>query len=224
MFEHVADLRRRDAGERKWRQRIFQEELSVTSFVARLRRTATNLADEEELVGMEHVGRVAVEIAIENSSEFADANFVPRFFACFTSSGGAGSFADVRPTAGESPQAILKFANEEDPILPESRDANIDLGSGIAGLLSEEIENRSNIRNSSSRGGDLSGDFSDFAVALDVELVLAIGEAGLRNGLKTTRPGKPLRIGHGVILAQELATRSIGFSLCTLSSSQARTG
>jgi hypothetical protein len=203
MLEHVGDLRWSDARQGKRRETILSEELGVGGFVTILRRAATNFREEEKFVGMEDVGRMAVKVAVKDGSEFGDADFVAGFFASLACSSSAGSFADVSPTAGKCPEPVLKFANEQDAVIAKGGDANIDLGSGVTGLLREEVEDRGRAGDGGSGGGHLGSDVADFVVALNVELVLTIGETRLGDGLEAARPSEPLGSGHGVILAHK---------------------
>jgi hypothetical protein len=207
----VGDLRESDACQGEWGKSIFGEELGVGGFVTVPRRTVTNLGEEEEFVGMEDVGRMAVQVAVKDGGEFGDTHFVTGFFASFARRRVTGSFADVGPTAGEGPEAVLKFTNEENSALAEGGDSDIDFGSGVTGLLGEKVQDRSGAGEGSSGGTHLRGDFADFVVALNVELVLTIRETGLGDGLETARPSEPLRNGHGIILAQELTANSLQF-------------
>ena len=77
-------------------------------------------------------------------------------------------------------------------------------------MLREEILEESGSGKSGARGHHFSGNIADLVVAVNVELVLAIGEAGLRDSLESTRPGEPLRNGHMDILAAREATNKSG--------------
>lgn len=203
MLEHVRDLARGDAGEGKRRQVVFGEELGIGGFVAVLRGTAAEFAEEEKLVGMKGVRRMALKVAIENGGKFGDADFVTGFFAGFASGRDGGRLADVGPAAGKRPVAVLKFAHEEDAAIVERGDADVDFGGGVAGLLGEESLNE---RGGGKRGAGahhFGGDIADFAVAVNIEFILAVGETGLRDGLESARPGEPRRNRHGSIVAAE---------------------
>ena len=78
---------------------------------------------------------------------------------------------------------------------------DVDFRGGVARLPVEERGDRLNGWKRSARGHDLRGDRADLVIALDVKFILAIGEARLGDGLKTARPGEPLRIVHENILA-----------------------
>lgn len=180
---------------------LFREKLGAGGFWAVLRSAAMEFSEEEDFVGMEGVGRMALAVAIEKGNEFGEANFVAGFFADFASGGDGGRLANIGPAAGKSPAVVLEFANQEDAVVAKGSDANIDFGSGVAGLLGEEVLNGRDGRKCSAGGHHFGGDVADFVVALDVEFVVAIGEAGLRNGLESARPGEPGRNGHGSIVA-----------------------
>lgn len=201
VLEHVGDLARGDAGERERGEMVFGEELRAGSFVAVLGSAALEFGEEENFVGVEGVRGMALQVAVEKRGKFGDAHFVAGFFADFASGGDGGRLADVGPAAGEGPAAVLEFANKEDAVLVEGRDAHVDFGSGVAGLMGEEVADGSEVLEGSAGGHHFGGDGANFFVALDVELVFAIGETGLRNGLEASRPGKPGRNGHGDIVA-----------------------
>lgn len=134
MFEHVGDLGRSDADQGKRRELLFREELSVGSFVTVLGSATGEFGEEKEFVAMEDVRWLAVEVTIEDGGKLCDADFVSRFFASFAGGRDGRRLADVGPTAGESPAAVFEFADEEDLVVAKGGDANIDFGSGVAGL------------------------------------------------------------------------------------------
>jgi hypothetical protein len=117
---------------------------------------------------------MAVEVAVENSGEFGDADVVAGFFAGFSGSSGAGRLAHVGPATGKGPKAILELADQENSVVAEGGDADIDFRGGVAGLLREEIVDGGGTREFRARGSHLGGDVADFVVALDIEFVLAI--------------------------------------------------
>lgn len=139
MLEHMGDLAWSDAGEGKRGKLIFGEELGIGGFVAVLRRAAAEFGEEEELIGMEGVRGMALEVAIEKGGELRDADLVARFLLSFAGRGDGGRLADVGPAAGESPGAVLKFADEKDATVTKDGDADIDFGSGVASLAGEEV-------------------------------------------------------------------------------------
>ena len=139
MLELMSDLARSDARKGKRGKLIFGEELGIGGFVAVLRRAAAEFAEEEELIGMEGVRGMALQVAIEEGGELGDADLVAGFLLGFAGCGDGRRLADVGPTAGESPGAILDFADEENAAVAENGGADIDFGSGVASLLGEEV-------------------------------------------------------------------------------------
>ena len=112
MFEEMGDLGGSDAAQGEWRETVFGEKLSVGGFIAVLRSATGEFGEEEKFVGVERMGRMIVEVAVENGGEFSDANFIARFLAGFAGRGDRGRLANIRPTAGEGPAAILQFTDE----------------------------------------------------------------------------------------------------------------
>ncbi len=139
MMKEVGNLRRRDAGQGKRRDTALGKEFGVGGLIAVLRSTTGEFGEEKEFVGMKRVRRVVVKVAIEQGREFSNADFVARFLAGFPGRRNGGRLTDIGPSAGQSPKAVREFADKKDAFVPESGDANIDFGSGIAGLLGEEL-------------------------------------------------------------------------------------
>jgi len=171
--------------------------------MAVLRRAACEFSEEEKLIGVEDIGRMTMEVAVEDGGEFGDADFVAGFFAGFADGSHGGRLADVGPTTGESPAAVLEFAYEQDAAVLEYGDAHIRFGCGVTGLLGKEILQALRVFESCASGHHFRGDFADFLVTVDIEFVFAVGKTGLGDGLKAASPGKPLRNGHEVIFAAE---------------------
>jgi len=144
---------------------------------------------------------VVVQVAVEDGGEFGDVHFIAGFLAGFTRGGSGRRFTYIGPASWERPAAILEFTDEKDAAVFERGDANINFGSGVTGLLGEEIHQGVGTRKSRAGGHHFRGNFTDFAVALRIELVLTVGETGLGDGLEATRPSEPLRDGHASILA-----------------------
>ncbi len=201
VLEDVGDLLGSDATERERREMIFGEELGIRGFVAVLGSTADEFGEEKDFVGMKGVGRMAVQIAVEEGDKLGDADVVAGFFAGFAGGGDGGRLTDIGPTAGEGPATVLEFPDKEDAAIPESGNANIDFGRGVTGLLGEEILKGSGTGESGASGHHLGGKVADLVVAVNIELVLAIGEPGLGDGLEAARPDEPLGNGHEAILA-----------------------
>jgi hypothetical protein len=201
MFEHVSDLRGHNSSERERREMIFGEELGVGGFLAVRGGTSAKLGEEKEFVNMKYVGRMTVEVAVEDGSEFGDADFVARFFASFAGSGGGRRLADIGPTAGKRPATVLAFTNKKDAAILEGGNADIDFGRGVTGLLRKERGDWTGAGESRARGHHLSSYIADFLITVNVEFVLAIGKTRLGDGLEATRPGEPLGNGHIDILA-----------------------
>ena len=145
VFEEVSDLGGGDAEEGERREIIFGEKLGASGFVAVLRSATGEFGKEEELVGMEGVRRMAVEIAVEHGGEFGDADFVARFLTSFACGGDGRRLADIGPSAGKSPAAVFEFADEEDAAVLEYGDARVNFGSGVAGLLGKDFDERGRI-------------------------------------------------------------------------------
>ena len=139
MLEHMSDLARSDAREGEWGKLIFGEELGIGGFVAVLRRAAAEFGQEKELISMERVRVMALEVAIEDGGEFCDADLVAGFLLSFAGRRNRGRLTDIGPAAGQSPGAILNFADEKDAAVAENGGADIDFGSGVASLLGEEV-------------------------------------------------------------------------------------
>jgi hypothetical protein len=211
VFEEMGDLGGRDAGEGKRGDIVFGEELGVGGFVAVFRSAAGEIGEEEKLVGVKGVRRMAVEVTVEDSSEFGDADFVAGFLADFAGGGDGRRLANIGPTTGKSPAAIFEFADEEDASIPECGDADVYFGSGVTGLLGEKIGDRNGVGEGCASSHNFGGNVADFVVTVNIELILAVSEAGLRDGLEASRPGKPLKNGHRSILAvREAANKSRG--------------
>jgi hypothetical protein len=201
VFEEVSDLGRSDAEEGERREVVFVEELSFGGFMAVFGSATCDFGKEEKLVGMEGVGRMAVKIAVEDRGEFGDADFVAGFLVRFAGGGDGGRFTYVSPAARKSPPAIFQFADKQDATVLEGGNAGIHFWSGIAGLLGEELSNRGRIGKRGACSHHFCGDLPDLLIPMNIKLFLAIGEAGLGEGLKAARPGKPLRNRHESILA-----------------------
>ena len=201
VFEEVRDLRRGDSIEGKRRDVVFGEELGVGGFIAALRGAADHFAEEEKFVGMEGVGRMAVQVAVKDGGEFGDANFVTGFFTDFAGGGDRRRVADIGPAAREGPAAVFDFTDEKEAIVLEGGDASVDFGSGVAELFGENFLESLRVGLRRAGGHHFGGDGADFVIAMNVEFIFAIGEAGLRDSLKAARPGEPLRNGHDDILA-----------------------
>lgn len=201
VLEHVRDLRGHDAAEGKWGKPIGSEELSTGGFVAVARGAAEQFRKKENLVGVEGVRGMAVQFPVIEGGEFGDTDFVAGFFANLASRSEGGGLAHIGPAAGECPETVIEFADEKDAPVAEGSNAHINFGRGIAGLLREKVLNGSGAGKSSAGSHHLRGNATDFVVALNIELVLAVGEAGLRISLETARPGEPFWNGHDRILA-----------------------
>ena len=201
VVEEVSNLRGRDATEGKWGKMVFGEKLGVGSLVAVLRRATYEFGEKKKFVGMKEVGRMAVEVAVKDGCEFADANLIAGLFAGFTDGSEGRGFTHIGPASGEGPATVLEFADEEDATILEGSDADIDFGSGVTGLPGEKFFQGIGSGKSRRSGQHFRGYGADLMVALDIEFVLTIGEAGLGDGLEASRPSEPLRNGHEGILA-----------------------
>jgi hypothetical protein len=201
MLKHMGDLQWRNTTERERREMILGEKLGAGGFVAVQRNAAAELGEEEEFIDMKYVGRVAVEVAVKDGSEFSDADVVARFLTSFAGGGSGRRLADIGPTAGKRPATILEFTDEKDAAILEGGNADIDFGGGVTGLLGEERGNWSSAWEGRTDGHHLGGNVPDFVIAVNVEFVLAIGETGLGDGLEAARPGEPLWNGHEDSLA-----------------------
>jgi hypothetical protein len=201
VLEHVGDLAGGDSREGERGKAIFGEELGARGLVAVSGSAATEFGEEEELIGMKGVGRVALNVAIVKGGKLGDVNFVAGFFADFASGSNRGGLPRICPAARQGPAAILEFANKEDSVVAKCGDPNVYLGSGIAGLMGKKVVDWGRIAERCPGGHHFRGNGAKFLVALDVELVLAIREAGLRDRLQPTRPGEPRRRGHAGIVA-----------------------
>jgi hypothetical protein len=210
VVEEVGDLGGGDSAHGELGKIVFGKKLSAGGFVAVGGGASDEVSEEEEFVGVESVGGMVVQIAIENRGEFCDANFVAGFFAKFADGGERGRFADIGPAAGKCPAAIVEFTNQQDAAVFECGDAHIDFGSGVTGLLGEDFLKRFRVGKSGTGGHHFRSDAANFVVALDIEFVFAIGEAGLRNGLQAARPCEPWRNRHGAILAARQAADKSG--------------
>ena len=145
VIEEVSDLGGRDAEKGERREIIFGEKLGASGFVAVLRSATGEFGKEEELVGVEGVRRMAVEIAVENGSEFGDADFVAGFLTSLASSSYRRWLTDIGPSAGKSPAAVFQFTDEEDAAVLEYGDARVNFGSGVAGLLGKDFDERGRV-------------------------------------------------------------------------------
>ena len=195
---------------------IFGEELGVGGFMAVLGSATGEFGEEEDFVGVKGIGRMTVEVAVENGGEFGNADIEAGFFASFAGSGNGGRFPDIGPTAWKGPATVLELADEKDASITEGSDADIDFGSGVAGLLGEEIADGSGSGKSGARGHHLRRNVPDFLVAVNVKFFLAIGETRLRDGLEAPGPGEPLGNGHsGILAARGSANKRRGFRVCS---------
>jgi hypothetical protein len=201
VFEEVSDLGRCDTQEGERREMVFVEELGFGGFMAVFGSATGDFGKEEKLVGMEGVGRMTMKIAVEDRSELGDANFVAGFLVRFAGGGDGGRFTDVSPATGKSPPAVFQFTDKQDAPVFEGGNASIHFWSGVAGLLGEELSNRGRIGKRGACSHHFCGDLPDLLIPMNIKLFLAIGEAGLGEGLKAARPGKPLRNRHESILA-----------------------
>ena len=145
MFEHMSDLPRSHAGKREGRELVLTEELRARGFVAVAWRAAPELSDKKQLIGVEGMDGVALHVAVEQGRELGDLDFVAGFFADFASGGDRRRFAHISPAPGERPVAVGEFADEEDAVVTESRDADIDFRGGVTGFLSKKIKDGSSI-------------------------------------------------------------------------------
>jgi len=201
VVEEMGDLGGSDATERECGEMVLGEKLGVRGFVTILGRATCELGEKKKFVGMKDVGRMAVEVAVKDGCEFADANLIAGFFAGFTDGSEGRRFTHIGPASGEGPATVLEFADEEDATILEGSDADIDFGSGVTGLLGKKFFQEIGTGKSRRSGQHFRGYGADLVVALDIEFVLTIGEAGLGDGLEASRPGEPLRNGHEGILA-----------------------
>ena len=141
-----------------------------------------------------------MEVAVEDGGEFGDANFVAGLFAGFASSGDGGWFANIGPATGEGPAAILEFADEENTAILEGGDTHINFGGSIARLLGEEFLQTNGVLGRAI-GHDFRRNGADLLVTLNIELIPAVGETALGDGLQAARPIEPWRNGHKNIFA-----------------------
>ena len=185
--------------------------MGIGGFVAGLRRASDDVRKEEEFVGVKDVGRMTVEVAVEESGKFGDADFVAGFFAGFADGRDGRRLADISPAPGEGPETVFEFAHKQDAAVLERSDANIDFRSGITGLLAEQIGNGSGIGKRVAGSCYFRGDVANLVITMNIKFVFAVGETTLRDGLKTARPSEPWRNGHGGILAaSEAVNKSKG--------------
>jgi hypothetical protein len=175
--------------------------------------TTGHFGEEEQFVGVEGEGRMAVEIAVVDSSEFDDADLIAGFFANFAGGGDGREITDIGPATRKGPATILEFADEEDFTVVESGDTGIDFASGVTGLLGEKIFEGFGVGTIRAGSHHFRGHGADFVIALDVELVLAISEARLGDGLQAACPREPVGNGHRSILAVETAANFQGIYL-----------
>ena len=145
VFEEVGDLGGRDAIKGERGNMVFGEKLSAGGFVAVLGSATGEFGKEEKLVGMEGVRRMAVEIAVEDGSEFGDADFVAGFLTSFPCGRDGRRLADIGPPAGKSPAAVFEFADEKDATVPEGGDARVNFRRGVAGLLGKDFDERGRV-------------------------------------------------------------------------------
>jgi len=209
VFEEVGDLGGGDANEREWGEMVFGKELCISGFVGVFRGSTNDLGKEEKLVGVEGVGRMAVKIAIKDGGELGDANLIAGFFAGFASGGDRWRLADIGPTAGEGPAAVFEFSDKKDAAVLEGGHSSINFWSGVTGLLGKEFFERFGVGKRGAGSHHFHCDAADFVIAVNIELVLAIGEAGLRDGLKAARPCEPLRNRHESILAAGIGREQV---------------
>lgn len=144
-----------------------------------------------------------MKFAVKEGGQFRDADFETGFFTNLASGGDGGRLANVRPAAGKRPAAVLNFADEKNLAIAERSDTHVDLGSGVARLLGKEVLDRSGAGEGGACAHHFSGNVADFVVAVDIEFVFGIGQAGLRDSLKTPSPDEPLWNRHASILAAE---------------------
>jgi hypothetical protein len=216
MVEHMDDLGGSDAVDGEWWEIVFGEELCVGGFLAVQGSATREFCEKKKLIGVKDVVRMAVEVAIEESGKLGDADFVAGFFASFASCSDGRRLANIGPTPGQRPAAILKFADKENALIPKGSDANINFWRGITRLLGKKIVEESGGGQSCASGHHFRGNTPDLVIALDIELVLAISETGLRDSLESARPCEPLWNGHRDILAaSEAANKSRGLQVCS---------
>ena len=201
MLEHERDLTGHNADEGERRKLILREEAGIGGFVAVLRGATADFGEKKHFVRVEGVGRMSVKFAVKDGREFGDVNFVAGFFAGLACSGDGGRFADIGPSSRKGPAAVFEFANEKEAALTECGDADVDLGRGVTGLLGEEILDRSGAGEGGARGHHFGSDVADFVIAVNIKFVLAVGEAGLGDGLEPAGPSEPLGSSHEGILA-----------------------
>ena len=122
----------------------------------------------------------------------------PDLFEDFAGDGFGGGFVGIGPAAGEGPEVVLGFANEEDVVVAEDHAADIDLGGGVAGLGGEDAGDGFD-RFAGAGGHDLRGDIADGFVALAVIVVFGEEEAVLGDGLEFPGPFEPGGAGMGQV-------------------------
>jgi len=140
-------------------------------------------AEEKKLVSVESVRRVSLDVAIVKGCKLGDADLVAGLFPGFARGGDARRFTSIGPAARECPGAVLDFADQQNAAVAKDRRANVDFGSGIAGLCGKECRDGLIGRKRGAAGHDFRGDGTDLVIALDVKLILAIGKTRLRDGL-----------------------------------------
>lgn len=130
----MGDLRVGDARKGEWRKLVFSEKASIGGFVAVFSGAAAELAHEEEFVGVESVRWVTLKVPVVKRGKLGDGNVVAGLFPGLAGSGEARRFTGIGPAAGERPAAVFELADQKNAAEVKDGGADIDFGSGVAGL------------------------------------------------------------------------------------------
>ncbi len=134
MLKHARDLHFGSTRQGQRRERVLGEEAHGGGLVARRCGATNELTTEEELVGMEDVGRVSVPELVVDGEELHGANPVARFLLDLARRGYAWRLAHVTPAARQRPAAVAPLLHQQDLVVLEDRGANVHLRGGVAGL------------------------------------------------------------------------------------------
>jgi hypothetical protein len=168
-----------------------REKVYATGFNAFGGAATAQFAEKEKFENVMLNRRMVVFVAIINSREFFHDDVEAGFFFHFANGGETRRIADVGPSAGQRPQAVGAFFDEQDPIGVEDRSADVDLWRGVAFFKFEALKYGCRFVEAGASGHDFGGDAAEFVVALLVVRIFAVGQPVLRERLQATRPFEP---------------------------------
>lgn len=148
-----------------------------------------NFAQEDNLVGVPELKWGEV-VGIIDSDHFFSPDRHAAFFKHFALDHLLRRFAQIGPAAGQRPAAIGDFLHEQNLSIADNRCAHIDFGRWITSLDAETFEDGFLLQRG--LGGNDLADLLQTLITLEVEIVFAVGQPGLRKGIDFAGKGQPL--------------------------------